>query len=740
MEELVRERQWMYNQRNPGESWNNEVFMYGVGHFLGVVTGNGQICDGNKLQCPCSKCKNKYFREIGLCETHLFTYEFVKDYYNWTNHGEEIAVSSSVSNNFEDLSDRHFQNEQTGVFGYEIDSRFDDMICDMAGPCNTYNQPESVEPEEQSEVASELYELFKFSCEPVFEGCTSETQLSIVMKMLQIKTDHGLSEAAYASICTTIGNLLDCEHRMPTTFRQTKKLVSGLGMGYTRIDVCVNGCMIDYGEDENLSICRFCGEPRYKETREQERSNSYERISRDPDVMVHPADGKSWKHFDRIHPDFSCELRNGRLGCPYYIDDTKTFVLKNGRKVSYFDCYRRFLPVGHPYRENRRSFYRGRAEYSSPIILQNGNEVYERVCGMKTVFEQIPDEKLDDFGNYHNWTKKSIFWELPYWKDMRLRHNLDVMHIEKNIFENLFNTIMNVKGKTKDNGTKCRKDVGLYCERPELELRLYCGNHVDLQHQRLMPIAFCGMLPTALWESVSELCTFFRDTCASSLDIQRMTQWNANIIEPIYYLGPEFKTNARRLKRNEVIVSEGSRIRTSIFNYHGSESRVIKRRVLSEAEFLMVTHYVYSNTPKFEYYINWFENETRQNQTEMISLTQMEKITVENFPTWMQNYFWKNNLQEVIPEWIQEVSMGFDWYVRCKSSYKVNNFKFHTELESRGRRTKNCHIHVKGTEETHYYGVLEEIINYKFGHLQITRLCYLNVVGLTKILCVHIQL
>ncbi|CAM8968658.1 unnamed protein product [Rhodiola kirilowii] len=34
----------------------------------------------------------------------------------------------------------------------------------------------------------------------------------------------------------------------------------------------------------------------------------------DPDVMVHPADGESWKHFDRIHPDFSCELRNVRLG------------------------------------------------------------------------------------------------------------------------------------------------------------------------------------------------------------------------------------------------------------------------------------------------------------------------------------------------------------------------------------------------------------------------------------------
>jgi len=35
------------------------------------------------------------------------------------------------------------------------------------------------------------------------------------------------------------------------------------------------------------------------------------------------------------------------------------------------------------------------------------------------------------------------------------------MHIEKNFFENIFNTVMNVMGKTKDN-EKARRDLGLY--------------------------------------------------------------------------------------------------------------------------------------------------------------------------------------------------------------------------------------------------------------------------------------
>jgi len=43
------------------------------------------------------------------------------------------------------------------------------------------------------------------------------------------------------------------------------------------------------------------------------------------------------------------------------------------------------------------------------------------------------------------------------------------MHIEKNVFENIFNTIMDVKGKTKDN-IKARLDVTLFCNRKNMEL------------------------------------------------------------------------------------------------------------------------------------------------------------------------------------------------------------------------------------------------------------------------------
>jgi hypothetical protein len=43
------------------------------------------------------------------------------------------------------------------------------------------------------------------------------------------------------------------------------------------------------------------------------------------------------------------------------------------------------------------------------------------------------------------------------------------MHIEKNVFENIFNTVMDVKGKTKDN-IKARLNIALFCNHKYMEL------------------------------------------------------------------------------------------------------------------------------------------------------------------------------------------------------------------------------------------------------------------------------
>jgi len=161
----------------------------------------------------------------------------------------------------------------------------------------------------------------------------------------------------------------------------------------------------------------------------------------------------------------------GKLACPYYMENNKAFTLTNKGKASFFYCHRRFLPHNHRYRKNRKDFFVGRVEndvapprLSSEELFDVVSEYGEIMFGLQSGKQNFPG-----FGLTHNWVKGNMFWELPYWKTNLLRDNLDVMHIEKNVFENIFNTVIDVKGKTKDN-IKARLDVALFCNRKNMEL------------------------------------------------------------------------------------------------------------------------------------------------------------------------------------------------------------------------------------------------------------------------------
>jgi hypothetical protein len=64
-------------------------------------------------------------------------------------------------------------------------------------------------------------------------------------------------------------------------------------------------------------------------------------------------------------------------------------------------------------------------------------------------------EAVDSQGEYIHtiettFRKRSVFFQLPYWETLLVRHNLDAMHIEKNMFDNIVNTLLDVDKKSKD--------------------------------------------------------------------------------------------------------------------------------------------------------------------------------------------------------------------------------------------------------------------------------------------------
>jgi len=62
--------------------------------------------------------------------------------------------------------------------------------------------------------------------------------------------------------------------------------------------------------------------------------------------------------------------------------------------------------------------------------------------------------------------EEEYFFELPYWSSLLIRHNLDVMHIEKNICESILGTLLELEGKCKD-GEKARLDMEHLQIRPD---------------------------------------------------------------------------------------------------------------------------------------------------------------------------------------------------------------------------------------------------------------------------------
>ena len=74
------------------------------------------------------------------------------------------------------------------------------------------------------------------------------------------------------------------------------------------------------------------------------------------------------------------------------------------------------------------------------------------VKDLKVIFGKGPGGQSvpnDVEGRAPMWKKKSIFGDLPYWKDLEVRSTIDVMHVTKNVCVNMLG-FLGLYGKTKD--------------------------------------------------------------------------------------------------------------------------------------------------------------------------------------------------------------------------------------------------------------------------------------------------
>lgn len=150
----------------------------------------------------------------------------------------------------------------------------------------------------------------------------------------------------------------------------------------------------------------------------------------------------------------------GYLACPTCNYETSSMYLKHSKKMCYMD-HRRFLDPEHPWRLDKRKF-NGQIEMRGCPGTLTGTDIEELLFGFVNEFgrKKKPEKRKRQNTVKDNspFKKKSIFFNLPYWKHNVSRHNLDVMHIEKNICDSILGTLLNISGKSKDH-IEARKDL-----------------------------------------------------------------------------------------------------------------------------------------------------------------------------------------------------------------------------------------------------------------------------------------
>ncbi|KAK1361057.1 hypothetical protein POM88_045531 [Heracleum sosnowskyi] len=313
-------RSWMY-PRVDSRGLLNHAFVVGLEEFMNHVISQPSSLNGTNIKCPCTKCKFKRHWDAKIVKLHLLKKGFVENYYVWNRHGEPYIVGGSAGQ-----SSTSYSNISRGG---DEDNLMYDMVMDAAGP-NFDPRSEEIPNAE----AQKLYDILHSSERELYGGCKT-SQLSAMARMLSLKSDHHWSEACYDQTSEFIKSILPEDNTFIDGFYNTKKHMEGLGLPSVKIDCCVNGCIIYWGEDTNMNS-----------------------------------------------------------SCPHCAHDHDAYNLSHGGKTTWFDNHRKFLPTNHPFRKNKNWFTKGKTVSESAPPIRTGEDVLQEIesLGLMKITELGSDE------------------------------------------------------------------------------------------------------------------------------------------------------------------------------------------------------------------------------------------------------------------------------------------------------------------------------------------------------------
>jgi len=336
--EVMDDRSWMY--RDSPQGLQRMDYCNGVQGFINFATSIPRNFTDSSIRCPCRKYKNLKFLHQDVVTMHLLTKGFMEDYLCWYVHGELFVPDESME---EQVVGSTSSASNMHEVGNENSNPYRNMVMDAMRMSEGNVRECPIAEEEPNTDATRFFDLLRDSNELLWDGCTNYSKLSAIAQVFTIKSDYGLSEASYDKIIEWTRSILPEENRLKENYYVAKSMMKPLSLGYQKIDICPNFCMLYYLENIEMTECITYGHSRYKpRTGRGKTLVAYKKIRYFPitsrlqrlfmsprivehmtwhqshhavdGVMVHPSDGEAWKHFNSMHPQFSAESRNVRLG------------------------------------------------------------------------------------------------------------------------------------------------------------------------------------------------------------------------------------------------------------------------------------------------------------------------------------------------------------------------------------------------------------------------------------------
>nr|CAE05230.3 OSJNBa0011K22.12 [Oryza sativa Japonica Group] len=575
------DRRWMYYAHRSSTEYRE-----GVTEFVTFADNDRKSRMSMHMLCPCRDCKNEQMIEDkDEVHAHLIMNGFMKKYTCWTKHGEQEAPDVAA----EEVLDQDVENTAATREGMFVPSPLGGETIDLDTQCLS-TMLHDIEDAEDNDRDYEKFSKLVEDCQmPLYDGCKSKhSKLSCVLELMKLKASNGWSDKNFTELLELLKDLLPEGNNLPQTTYEAKQVLCPLGPE----------------EYADLDVCPICGASRYKRAK-SEGEGSYGMRAHEHGTQMH----------NNLHAMLFCTINDnpalgnlsgqtvkGKWACSECMEETRSKWLKHSHKTVYMG-HRRFLPRYHPYRNMRKNF-NGHRGTPGPLTELTGTEVHNLVMGITNEFgkkrkvgkrkeKSTSKEKTEEHVEKQKtkersmWKKKSIFWRLPYWKDLEVRHCIDLMHVEKNVCESLMGLLLN-PGTTKD-GLNARRDLEDMGVRSELHPittesgRVYLppacytlskeekidlltclsgikvpsgyssriSRLVSLQDLKLvgmkshdchvlitqlLPVAIRNILPPKVRHTIQRLCSFFHAIGQKIIDPEGLDELQAELVRTLCHL------------------------------------------------------------------------------------------------------------------------------------------------------------------------------------------------------------